>query len=105
MRGIIRECESEMLIILFSFSTGNVIEYFTVHFQKLNEAAELYEMAGNVNQAASCYIRLKNWTKVGTFLQRVTSSKIHSQFAKVIKFVVRLPTYWSYKLVILKLYN
>ncbi len=52
-------------------------------FQKLNEAAQLYELTDNFNQAASCYIRLKNWTKVGTILSRVTSSKIHVQFAKV----------------------
>lgn len=43
----------------------------------------MYELAENFDQAASCYIRLKNWTKVGTLLAKVTSSKIHSQFAKV----------------------
>lgn len=56
---------------------------FPLSLQKLNEAAQVYEAADNFNQAASCYIRLKNWIKVGVLLPQVTSSKIHGQFAKV----------------------
>lgn len=52
-------------------------------FQKLNEAAALYENADCYDQAASVYIQLKNWTKLGELLPKVTSPKIHLQYAKV----------------------
>ncbi|RZF45403.1 hypothetical protein LSTR_LSTR002846 [Laodelphax striatellus] len=51
--------------------------------KKLNEAALLYEKAENFDQAASAYINLKNWHKVGELLPKVTSPKIHHQYGKV----------------------
>ncbi|XP_046667542.1 WD repeat-containing protein 19 [Homalodisca vitripennis] len=50
--------------------------------KKMNEAASLYEKAECYDQAASVYIQLKNWTKLGELLPRVTSPKIHLQYAK-----------------------
>lgn len=51
--------------------------------QHLNEAAMLYESGLFYDKAASAYIRLKNWEKVGDVLPNVTSPKIHLQYAKV----------------------
>jgi hypothetical protein len=51
--------------------------------QQLNDAAMLYESGLFYDKAASAYIRLKNWGKVGDVLPNVTSSKIHLQYAKV----------------------
>lgn len=51
--------------------------------QHLNDAAMLYESGLFYDKAASAYIRLKNWEKVGDVLPNVTSSKIHLQYAKV----------------------
>lgn len=53
--------------------------------QKLNEAAVLFERAEYFDQAASVYIQLKNWNKLGELLPKVTSPKIHLQYAKVRK--------------------
>ena len=47
------------------------------------EAAELYEMAGNQDQAAVLYARLKNWNKVGQLIDQVTQPKVHILYAKV----------------------
>lgn len=51
--------------------------------QHLNDAAMLYESGLFYDKAASAYIRLKNWEKVGDVLPNVTSPKIHLQYAKV----------------------
>lgn len=61
----------------------NRLYVFFFFFQKLNEAAALYENADCYDQAASVYIQLKNWTKLGELLPKVTSPKIHLQYAKV----------------------
>ncbi|XP_076359241.1 WD repeat-containing protein 19-like isoform X2 [Tachypleus tridentatus] len=46
------------------------------------EAAMLYEIGNYYDKAASLYIRLKNWNKVGELLPNVVSPKIHAQYAK-----------------------
>ncbi|KAF2362334.1 Tetratricopeptide-like helical domain [Trinorchestia longiramus] len=46
------------------------------------EAATLYEAAGQYEKAAGLYIKLKNWTRVGTLLPNITAPKIHLQYAK-----------------------
>jgi len=51
--------------------------------QQLNDAAMLYEKGQFYDRAASAYIRLKNWEKVGEMLIYVSSPKIHLQYAKV----------------------
>jgi hypothetical protein len=51
--------------------------------QQLNDAAMLYEKGQFYDKAASAYIRLKNWKKVGEMLIYVSSPKIHLQYAKV----------------------
>ena len=48
----------------------------------LSEAVTLYEKADCYEKAASCYIQLKKWHKVGELLPRITSPKIHLQYAK-----------------------
>jgi len=47
------------------------------------EAAELYEIAGNKDQAALLYTRLKNWSQVSKLIQYVTQPKVHIAYAKV----------------------
>jgi hypothetical protein len=47
------------------------------------EAAELYETAGNKDQAALLYTRLKNWSQVSKLIQYVTQPKVHIAYAKV----------------------
>jgi WD repeat-containing protein 19 len=51
--------------------------------QHLSDAAVLYEKGQFYEKAASTYIRLKDWQKVGELLTNITSSKIHLQYAKV----------------------
>jgi hypothetical protein len=51
--------------------------------QQLSDAAMLYEKGQFYDKAASAYIRLKNWEKVGEMLVYVSSPKIHLQYAKV----------------------
>lgn len=51
--------------------------------QQLSDAAMLYEKGLFYDKAASAYIRLKNWQKVGELLPNITSTKIHLQYAKV----------------------
>ncbi|XP_005092773.1 WD repeat-containing protein 19 [Aplysia californica] len=46
------------------------------------EAAQLYEQGQYYDKAASVYIRGKNWGKVGELLTKITSPKIHAQYAK-----------------------
>ncbi|KAG7164498.1 WD repeat-containing protein 19-like [Homarus americanus] len=46
------------------------------------EAAVLYESGNFHEKAASLYIRLKNWTKVGQLLVNINSPKMHLQYAK-----------------------
>ncbi|KAL0273759.1 UNVERIFIED_CONTAM: hypothetical protein PYX00_006365 [Menopon gallinae] len=45
-------------------------------------AAALYEQAENWDKAAAMYIKVKNWAKVGELFPKVTSHKIHLQYAK-----------------------
>lgn len=42
----------------------------------------MYEKAEYFDKAASAYIKLKNWYKVGQLLPQISSPKIHIQFAK-----------------------
>ncbi|XP_050295176.1 WD repeat-containing protein 19 [Anthonomus grandis grandis] len=46
------------------------------------EAAMLFEKCEQFDKAASNYINLKNWSKVGELLHHITSNKIHLQYAK-----------------------
>nr|CAD7423460.1 unnamed protein product [Timema monikensis] len=57
---------------------GDILE----GMKQLNDAAMLYEKGQYFDKAASTYIRLKNWVKVGELLHNITSSKIHLQYAK-----------------------
>nr|CAD7443869.1 unnamed protein product [Timema bartmani] len=57
---------------------GDILE----NMKQLNDAAMLYEKGQYFDKAASTYIRLKNWVKVGELLHNITSSKIHLQYAK-----------------------
>lgn len=50
--------------------------------KQLADAAMLFEKASVYDRAASNYIKLKNWQKIGELLPNVTSSKIHLQYAK-----------------------
>ncbi|KAJ4450050.1 WD repeat-containing protein 19 [Periplaneta americana] len=50
--------------------------------KQLNDAAMLFEKGQFYDKAASTYIRLKNWQKVGELLINITSPKIHLQYAK-----------------------
>lgn len=50
--------------------------------KQLSEAALLYEKCENFERAATNYIKLKNWHKVGELLPRVSSGKIHLEYAK-----------------------
>nr|CAD7453895.1 unnamed protein product [Timema tahoe] len=64
--------------------TGNTRKNlsFLLLLKQLNDAAMLYEKGQYFDKAASTYIRLKNWVKVGELLHNITSSKIHLQYAK-----------------------
>ncbi|XP_046394611.1 WD repeat-containing protein 19 [Ischnura elegans] len=46
------------------------------------DAAVLYETGEYYEKAASLYIKLKNWKKVGALLPNISRSKIHIQYAK-----------------------
>lgn len=50
--------------------------------KQFNEAAILYEKAEYFDKAASAYIKLKNWSKVGQLLPSISSPKINIQYAK-----------------------
>ncbi|XP_017769670.1 PREDICTED: WD repeat-containing protein 19 [Nicrophorus vespilloides] len=50
--------------------------------KQLQDAATLYERSENYDKAAGCYIKLKNWVKVGEILPQVTSNRVHIQYAK-----------------------
>lgn len=50
--------------------------------KQLNDAVNLFEKAELYERAASCYIQLKNWSKVGQLLPKISSARIHLQFAK-----------------------
>ncbi|XP_034942725.1 WD repeat-containing protein 19 [Chelonus insularis] len=52
------------------------------NMKQFNDAAILYEKAEYFDKAASAYIRLKNWVKVGQLLPHISSPKINIQFAK-----------------------
>ena len=42
----------------------------------------LYEKSEYFDKAASAYIKLKNWSKVGQLLPQISSPKINIQYAK-----------------------
>lgn len=42
----------------------------------------MYEKAEYFDKAASAYIKLKNWHKVGQLLPQISSAKINIQYAK-----------------------
>lgn len=46
------------------------------------EAAVLYDKAQCWDKAAAVYIKSKSWNKVGELLSKVSSTKLHAQFAK-----------------------
>ncbi|XP_001606822.2 WD repeat-containing protein 19 isoform X1 [Nasonia vitripennis] len=50
--------------------------------KQFNEAALLYEKAEYFDKAASAYIKLKNWHKVGQLLPQISTPKINIQYAK-----------------------
>ncbi|XP_033222946.1 WD repeat-containing protein 19 isoform X2 [Belonocnema kinseyi] len=50
--------------------------------KQFNEAALLYEKAEYFDKAASAFIKLKNWQKVGQLLPQISSPKINIQYAK-----------------------
>ncbi|XP_066602951.1 WD repeat-containing protein 19 [Prorops nasuta] len=50
--------------------------------KQYSEAALLYEKAEYFDKAASAYIKLKNWQKVGQLLPQISSPKINVQYAK-----------------------
>ncbi|XP_003402665.1 WD repeat-containing protein 19 [Bombus terrestris] len=50
--------------------------------KQFNEAALLYERAEYFDKAASAYIKLKNWQKVGQLLPQISSAKLNIQYAK-----------------------
>lgn len=50
--------------------------------KQLNDAALLYEKALCYDKAATSYIKLKNWNKIGEILPNVTSNKVYLQFAR-----------------------
>ncbi|GAB6019440.1 WD repeat-containing protein 19 [Chamberlinius hualienensis] len=50
--------------------------------KQYTEASALFESGGYSDRAASLYIRLKNWQKVGDLLPLITSPKILLQYAK-----------------------
>lgn len=50
--------------------------------RQLLDAAALFEKADCFDKAATNYIKLKNWKKVGELQSKVTSNKIHLQYAK-----------------------
>lgn len=56
--------------------------YTCEYFQQFSEAAQLYEKAEYFDKAASAYIKLKNWHKVGQLLPQISSAKINIQYAK-----------------------
>lgn len=53
-----------------------------MYLQQFSEAAQLYEKAEYFDKAASAYIKLKNWHKVGQLLPQISSAKINVQYAK-----------------------
>jgi len=52
------------------------------NMRQFAESANLYEVSEYFDKAAVVYIRAKNWNKVGELLPKVTSIRIHLQYAK-----------------------
>lgn len=50
--------------------------------KQTSDAALLYEKGKSHDKAAMCYIKLRNWPKVGELIPMVTSNKILLQYAK-----------------------
>ncbi|KAF7987479.1 hypothetical protein HCN44_003241 [Aphidius gifuensis] len=50
--------------------------------KQFNEAGILYEKSEYYDKAASAYIKLKNWQKVGKLIKNITSPIINIQYAK-----------------------
>lgn len=56
----------------------------------------MFETAGNKDQAALLYARLKNWSQVSKLIQYVTQPKVHIAYAKV--YVCCFTTFFSSKI-------
>lgn len=52
-----------------------------VSINRSNEASQMMEQAEAWDRAAQLYIQLKQWNRVDTILQHVTSLKLHAQYA------------------------
>lgn len=50
--------------------------------KQLLDSASMYERAHIYEKAASVYIKLKNWYKVGDLLPKISGGKIHVQYAR-----------------------
>lgn len=50
--------------------------------KQISDAAVMYEKAHQYDKAATAYIKLRNWPKVGELIPMVTSNKILLQYAK-----------------------
>eukprot|EP00798_Chlamydomonas_sp_ICE-L_P012670 gene12669-15902_t len=57
---------------------GSILE----GLQQLTEAGEMYEKAGMYERAASIYIQTKNYAAAAPLMAKVSSSKLHLQYAK-----------------------
>eukprot|EP00055_Hartaetosiga_balthica_P018073 m.128120 g.128120 ORF g.128120 m.128120 type:complete len:1383 (-) comp9449_c2_seq5:5705-9853(-) len=57
---------------------GQILE----KMHQLGDAAEMYEKGSLFDKAASIYIQAKDWRKVGTLLQNITSPRLHTLYAK-----------------------
>jgi len=50
--------------------------------KQLPDAARLYELAEQPDKAAAIYIKLKNWSSLSPLMARISSPKLHSEYAK-----------------------
>jgi len=47
-----------------------------------SDAAKLYEVGEQIDKAAAIYIKTKSWGAVSPLMPKITSAKLHSEFAK-----------------------
>lgn len=50
--------------------------------KQTQDAAMLFEKSQYYDKAATAYIKLRNWQKVGELISNVSSNKIHLQYAR-----------------------
>ena len=50
--------------------------------KNLGDAARLYEMGEQLDKAAAIYIKIKNWGAVSPLMAKISSPKLHSEYAK-----------------------